>query len=435
MENVAGGRPRFTRGGAVLPGGVPPGARAVRAPDEAHAGRRRPARRVAPVGVRGRAPAARAPVRHGGRDAPRAGRRHAHAAHKKAMSFDVSKKGSAKVKRGVSFVEETDERDGSSETTAVFDAKEAFDPRRHSVFATRVDTADARDVYDGDAAYDAAFDADWRAWTRNEKGERFLTLRLARVAEAAVNAGEVLPPSPRDKTAASEPARSRARTTTDGARAQTFRGGVFWVVRRVSRVGGGVRDARGDSAARRFRRVGEKVRHARRAPSAPRRTSPRPERDVVGRCPRPLTRAQSPELPGAASGPIAWARQERRAPLAGARARGALRERSSPACRRRLSGGPRRVAREHVVRGGDGRRVQRRRHRGRRRGGGGAGLAAKFDDDTGARRDVSPPSSSVARCALPDALAAKNARRGASGPTRPPRRWRWRACSRRSLSR
>jgi hypothetical protein len=124
-----------------------------------------------------------------------------HAAHKKAMSFDGSKKGSAKAKRGVSFVEETDDLDGVSEEIAVFDAKEVFDPRRHSVFATRGDTADARDVFDGDSAYDAAFDADWRAWTRDEKGERFLTLRLARVAEAAVNAGEVLPRSPRDAKA------------------------------------------------------------------------------------------------------------------------------------------------------------------------------------------------------------------------------------------
>ena len=125
----------------------------------------------------------------------------AHAAHKKAMSFDGSKKGSAKAKRGVSFVEETDDLDGVSEEIAVFDAKEVFDPRRHSVFATRGDTADARDVFDGDSAYDAAFDADWRAWTRDEKGDRFLTLRLARVAEAAVNAGEVLPRSPRDAKA------------------------------------------------------------------------------------------------------------------------------------------------------------------------------------------------------------------------------------------
>ena len=116
---------------------------------------------------------------------------------KKASTFDGSKKGNAKPRRGVSFAAEPEPGgdEASSDAENAADAREAFDPRRHSVFATRVDTADARDVFDRDAAYDAAFDADWRAWTEpSARGGKFLDVRLRRVEAAGRAAGEIREP-------------------------------------------------------------------------------------------------------------------------------------------------------------------------------------------------------------------------------------------------
>ena len=338
----------------------------------------------------------------------------AHAAHKKAMSFDVSKKGSAKVKRGVSFVEETDERDGSSETTAVFDAKEAFDPRRHSVFATRVDTADARDVYDGDAAYDAAFDADWRAWTRNEKGERFLTLRLARVAEAAVNAGEVMPPSPREKNAASE-LRAVARAYYDEiARAHRRFAAAFFGSSDAFPASAEACATRAVTLPRAgFDALAKKCAFAQTRTKCTEAHVAAFYETVAGSASAPLTRAQFLELLVRVAD-AKYAKSGAHHSLA--RALEALCENDLlPRAGAEFLADPDawRANKLYVEETDDVFRGEKNVEQMDDAEEEEARLAAKFDDDTGARRDVSPPSSPRWRAlrALFDALAAKNAAR------------------------
>ena len=183
-----------SRGGAPLPGGAPPGARAC-APPRAHTLAVADARDVSRLSAFGDVRRARARLlRHGGADAPRGGG--APGARRVAQEgFDVRRleKGKrqnatgrivrggagARRRRGVVGRRERRGRARGVRPEASLRVRDA-----------RVGTADARDVFDRDAAYDAAFDADWRAWTEpSARGGKFRDVRLRRVEAAGARRG------------------------------------------------------------------------------------------------------------------------------------------------------------------------------------------------------------------------------------------------------
>ena len=188
-----------------------------------------------------------------------------------------------------------DARDeASSDAENAADAREAFDPRRHSVFATRGHGGRAASD-DRDAAYDAAFDVRLVAWTEpSARGGKFLDVRLRRVEAAGFAAQpESCDKGPRPGGGV---ARGRARVLRRvRARTQVFRGVVRGA--EVPVLGGRRRCPRWwRCPAPPSTRSRRSAAWRGRAPRAPRRTSAAFYEAVAGSASAPLARAQFLEL-------------------------------------------------------------------------------------------------------------------------------------------